>query len=118
MKTTAPPSPVEIALNTVGLHLGRGEYVLAKAAIDRLERSDAEAKAPVTLKSIDEPLTVLGLPTRTTNALERLGIFTVRNLLDTERETILAIENVGPVTLEQILGAVERIGFRPEAMVT
>lgn len=62
---------------------------------DRLEMSTAE----------------IGLSVRTTNCLEEKGIFTVRDLLNTDREVLLSISNFGDKTLEEVYKALESIGF-------
>ena len=62
---------------------------------DRLEMSTAE----------------IGLAVRTTNCLEERGIFTVRDLLNSSRDDLLAISNFGEKTLEEVFLALEGIGF-------
>jgi DNA-directed RNA polymerase subunit alpha len=53
----------------------------------------------------------IGLTVRTTNCLEERGIFTVRDLLHSSREDLLAISNFGEKTLEEVYKALEGIGF-------
>ena len=53
----------------------------------------------------------IGLSVRTTNCLEERGIFTVRDLLNSTRETLLSISNFGEKTLEEVYKALEGIGF-------
>ncbi len=53
----------------------------------------------------------IGLTVRTTNCLEERGIFTVRDLLNSKREDLLAISNFGEKTLEEVYVALEKIGF-------
>ncbi|HMO14743.1 MAG TPA: DNA-directed RNA polymerase subunit alpha C-terminal domain-containing protein [Pirellulaceae bacterium] len=63
----------------------------------------------------------IGLTVRTTNCLEERGIFTVEDLLNTNRADLLSIQNFGEKTLEEVYKALEAIGFyRPgrEAAVT
>ena len=56
-------------------------------------------------------LAQIGLTVRTTNCLEEQGIFTVRDLLQTEPERLLSISNFGEKTLEEVYVALEAIGF-------
>lgn len=53
----------------------------------------------------------IGLTVRTTNCLEERGIFTVRDLLNTNRAELLSITNFGEKTLEEVYRALERVGF-------
>ena len=56
-------------------------------------------------------LAQVGLSVRTTNCLEEQGIFTVRDLLQTEPERLLSISNFGEKTLEEVYQALAEIGF-------
>ncbi len=53
----------------------------------------------------------IGLSVRTTNCLEERGIFSVEDLLNSTRDELLSIPNFGEKTLEEVLGALARIGF-------
>jgi DNA-directed RNA polymerase subunit alpha len=53
----------------------------------------------------------IGLTVRTTNCLEEKGIFTVRDLLNSNRDELLSISNFGEKTLEEVYIALEKIGF-------
>jgi DNA-directed RNA polymerase subunit alpha len=53
----------------------------------------------------------IGLSVRTTNCLEERGIFTVRDLLNCNREDLLSISNFGEKTLEEVYKALEDVGF-------
>ncbi len=53
----------------------------------------------------------IGLTVRTTNCLEERGIFTVEDLLNTNRTDLLSIQNFGEKTLEEVYKALEAIGF-------
>ena len=53
----------------------------------------------------------IGLSVRTTNCLEERGIFTVRDLLNCDRQDLLSISNFGEKTLEEVFQALEAIGF-------
>lgn len=71
---------------------------------------------------LDRSINELGLSVRTVSALEndkdrpnRLGeilhVFTVRELLACSREQLLAIDNFGEKTLEEVLNCLARHGF-------
>jgi DNA-directed RNA polymerase subunit alpha len=51
------------------------------------------------------------LTVRTTNCLEERGIFTVEDLLNCTRDDLLGISNFGEKTLEEVYGALEKVGF-------
>jgi len=53
----------------------------------------------------------IGLTVRTTNCLEEKGIFTVRDLLNSNRDELLSISNFGEKTLEEVYQALEKLGF-------
>ena len=53
----------------------------------------------------------LGLPERTVNHLERLGILTLGQLLSSTREELLAIRNFGEKTLADVYARLEDLGF-------
>ena len=53
----------------------------------------------------------IGLSVRTTNCLEERGIFSVEDLLNSTRDELLSIPNFGEKTLEEVFGALARIGF-------
>jgi carbon monoxide dehydrogenase subunit G len=50
----------------------------------------------------DEPVETLNLPLRSYNSLRREGIHTVSDLTARTREELLAIENIGPASVEEI----------------
>ena len=54
----------------------------------------------------------IDLPVRTTNGLEREGIFTVGNLLDCTPEDVLQIANFGQKTVEEIRDKLESVGLQ------
>lgn len=62
-------------------------------------------------KYLAEPISVLELPTRPTNALERAGVFYIRDLLSRTREEILQIHDVGEKTLDEVFEKLEKEGF-------
>ncbi|HEY6563416.1 MAG TPA: DNA-directed RNA polymerase subunit alpha C-terminal domain-containing protein [Pirellulaceae bacterium] len=53
----------------------------------------------------------IGLSVRTTNCLEERGIFTVGDLLRCTPVELLAIQNFGEKTLEEVYKALEGVGF-------
>ncbi len=54
----------------------------------------------------------LSLSVRTTNCLEENGIFTIEDLLKKDRSDLLAFDNFGEKTLEEVYRALEAIGFK------
>ena len=60
---------------------------------------------------LDMSTAEIGLTVRTTNCLEERGIFTVQDLLNCTRETLLGISNFGEKTLEEVYLSLESIGF-------
>ncbi len=53
----------------------------------------------------------LGLPERTVNHLENIGVLTLRDLLAKTREELLAIPNFGEKTLAEVYARLEDVGF-------
>ena len=53
----------------------------------------------------------IGLSVRTTNCLDEQGITTVEDLLRCKRADLMAIQNFGEKTLEEVYAALERLGF-------
>lgn len=70
---------------------------------------DAEAK--ILRVKLALGVAELGLSVRTTNCLEENGIYTIGDLLDKERTDLLAFDNFGEKTLEEVYKALEKIGF-------
>ncbi len=60
-------------------------------------------------------LAELGLPLRTVNNLERIGVLTVNDLLHCQPGELLALPNFASKTLQQVYTALEQIGFRRQA---
>ncbi len=79
------------------------------------------SRAEEELRSLHERLELstaeIGLTVRTTNCLEERGIFTVKDLLHCTRADLLGISNFGEKTLEEVYGALAKIGFRRESCV-
>lgn len=70
-------------------------WARTQAADDRLELNLAE----------------IDLIARTVNCLEEHRIFTVHDILQSTREELLEIPNLGEKTVETIYAALEKIGF-------
>ena len=66
------------------------------------------------LARLDMNLPEVGLSVRTTNALEEKGILTVRDLLGCSKSYLLSISNFGEKTLQEVLTAMESLGFYEE----
>lgn len=56
-------------------------------------------------------LSDLGFPPRTVNHLESIGVFTLEDLLQTQPNDLLAIQNFGEKTLEETYRILEEYGF-------
>lgn len=67
------------------------------------------------MEMLDEPIHVLGLDVRTTNALEHPDhppvVRTIRELLQCAPEELLGIPNIGEKTVHKIYRALEKRGF-------
>jgi len=67
------------------------------------------------LEMLDEPVHVLGLDVRTTNALEHPNhppvVRTIRELLECRPDDLLGIPNIGEKTVHKIYRALEKRGF-------
>jgi DNA-directed RNA polymerase subunit alpha len=77
----------------------------------RIPMSQADEQARQLREKLDLSTAEIGLQVRTTNCLEEKGIFTVRELLQANPETLLSIANFGEKTLEEVYQALERIGY-------
>ncbi len=77
----------------------------------RIPISQAEEKARHMREQLDLSTAEIGLAVRTTNCLEEKGIFTVRDLLRSTPKELLGISNFGEKTLEEVYGALEKIGY-------
>lgn len=82
----------------------------------RVPLSQSEEHARNQREKLELSTAEIGLSVRTTNCLEEKGIFTVRDLLNTNRADLLSISNFGEKTLEEVYIALENIGFyRPDS---
>jgi DNA-directed RNA polymerase subunit alpha len=86
----------------------RGREPVANSRI-RFDQQDSYAKGQA--EKLDKSTAEIGLSVRTTNCLEERGIFTVRDLLQSKPEDLLAISNFGEKTLEEVYKALGGIGF-------
>ena len=77
----------------------------------RIPISQAEEKARQMREQLDLSTAEIGLAVRTTNCLEEKGIFTVRDLLKSTPKELLSISNFGEKTLEEVYGALEKLGY-------
>jgi DNA-directed RNA polymerase subunit alpha len=77
----------------------------------RVPLSKAEEASRSLKERLEMSTAEIGLSVRTTNCLEERGIFTVRDLLNSNREQLLSITNFGEKTLEEVFKALEGIGF-------
>lgn len=81
----------------------------------RIPISQVEEEARIKREQLELSTAEIGLTVRTTNCLEEKGIFTVRDLLQSTPKDLLSISNFGEKTLEEVYGALEKIGyFRPQ----
>lgn len=80
-------------------------------ATTRVRLSEADERARLLKERLEMSTAEIGLSVRTTNCLEERGIFTVRDLLNCNRDDLLSISNFGEKTLEEVYKALEDIGF-------
>lgn len=90
---------------TVRIKILGHEYDAARAAIDNAQREFDLACNRRPSTSLDDPITVLSLSVRTTNTLESIGIFTVGQLLATDRSALRLTPNLAERTMVEILSA-------------
>jgi DNA-directed RNA polymerase subunit alpha len=79
--------------------------------VTRIPISHADEQARQLQEKLDLSTAEIGLQVRTTNCLEEKGIFTVRQLLQANPETLLSIANFGEKTLEEVYQALEQVGY-------
>jgi DNA-directed RNA polymerase subunit alpha len=80
-------------------------------SMTRVPISQADEQARLLRERLDLSTAEIGLQVRTTNCLEEKGIFTVRDLLKSDPDTLLSIANFGEKTLEEVYLALEKIGY-------
>lgn len=77
----------------------------------RIPLSRADEEARLMEERLDLSIAEIDLQVRTTNCLEEKGIFTVRDLLNSNPTTLLSISNFGEKTLEEVYQALAKLGF-------
>jgi len=77
----------------------------------RIPLSQADEAARLRQERLDLSIAEMELTVRTTNCLEETGILTVRDLLNASPKRLLAISNFGEKTLDEVYGALEKLGF-------
>jgi DNA-directed RNA polymerase subunit alpha len=77
----------------------------------RIPLSRADEEARLRKERLELSVAEIDLQVRTTNCLEEKGIFTVRDLLNSDPETLLSISNFGEKTLDEVYSALEKLGF-------
>lgn len=77
----------------------------------RIPLSRADEEARLRQQRLELSIAEIDLQVRTTNCLEEKGIFTVRDLLNSDPTTLLSISNFGEKTLEEVYLALEKLGF-------
>lgn len=77
----------------------------------RIPLSKVDQRAQEMKERLEMSTAEIGLSVRTTNCLEEKGIFTVEDLLNSNRDDLLSISNFGEKTLEEVYKALEGIGF-------
>jgi len=77
----------------------------------RIPLNSADQQHDDLLAKLEMSTAEIGLTVRTTNCLEEKGIFTVRDLLNCTRADLLSISNFGEKTLDEVYGALEKVGF-------
>ena len=71
---------------------------------EELERIELEKKLQMSTSE-------LGLPVRTTNCFDEIGVSTIGELLECTPEKLLGVPNFGYKTLEEVYKALEKHGF-------
>ena len=77
----------------------------------RIRISQADEMARLRRERLELSIAEMELSVRTTNCLEETGILTVRDLLNATPRRLLGISNFGEKTLEEVYGALEKLGF-------
>lgn len=112
-----PTSPLYEALQAclgrveVSLNKWPPEAEAAKAAIDRYQEECAARRKSPNPDRLAMSLSEIGLSSRTLNLLTGHGIETVGDLVKMRREELLAFPRVAKAVLQEIMLALERLGF-------
>lgn len=77
-------------------HLAKLSWAVSRDPIEERERLDSW---------YSQPLSVLELPARVTNAMENRNIHTVGEMSQQEWDTLAQLRNFGPHSMEQIVAA-------------
>ncbi|MCL2305757.1 MAG: hypothetical protein FWC43_10480 [Planctomycetaceae bacterium] len=77
----------------------------------RIKLNAARLKEMELEKKLQLSTSELGLPIRTTNCFDELGVTTIRELLECSPEKLLSVPNFGGKTLEEVYKALEKLGF-------
>ena len=77
----------------------------------RIPLSQADEEARLRRERLELSIAEMDLTVRTTNCLEETGILTVRDLLNATPKRLLSISNFGEKTLDEVYGALEKLGF-------
>jgi len=80
----------------------------------RIPLSQVEENSRLRNQRLDLSIAEMGLSVRTTNCLEETGIFTVRDLLNSNPKKLLSISNFGEKTLDEVYSSLEALGFYRE----
>jgi DNA-directed RNA polymerase subunit alpha len=80
-------------------------------AVTRIPLSPVQEKARLMKERLNLSIAEIGLQVRTTNCLEEHGIFSVEDLLNSDRDKLLGISNFGEKTLDEVYKALTKIGF-------
>ena len=108
----------EIEQIVLSLHTGAMGYCIAGTADEAAQRKVEEAALEQENASTDiqgdTPVSKLSFSVRATNALHRLGIESVSDLMKLSREAIERLPGVGAQTSDEILGIIKSIEKNPE----
>ena len=77
----------------------------------RIKLNETQLKEIELEKKLQMSTSELGLPVRTTNCFDELGVTTIGELLKTHPQKLLSVPNFGEKTLEEVYKALEKIGF-------
>jgi DNA-directed RNA polymerase alpha subunit len=100
----------------IAVHIEQGNFDLARRIIDEAEaeekiRRHNRGRQPTEKEKLRLPVAALNLQMRIINELERQGIRTVEQLLNTPRWKLRSFWQTGKANAEEVLRAVELLGF-------
>lgn len=104
---------IEVAGRRVAVALAHGNADWAHAIIDDVvrRRGDNLADMTITQRMASPVAALLGDDEMTINHLERMGINTIGQLLETPAYVLLESRNFGEKRLQKLIRALRRIGF-------